>query len=166
LDPTAVCPPTLLTSQPHLLIFNAPNHPCVAAGPNGCGKSTLLRLVMGQEEPITGRVQLGPHNIVPAYFAQNQADALDLKQNVLQTMVKAAPDAQLNDVKALLGRMMFNGKAMEKKVGACLCVCPYICVCLSAVCLSLSISVCPARLEANESLPVSVCLCHCLSVAQ
>lgn len=85
-------------------------------GPNGCGKSTLLRLVMGQEDPISGRVQLGPYNIVPAYFAQNQADALDLKQDVLQTMVKAAPDAQLNDVKALLGRMMFNGKAMEKKV--------------------------------------------------
>lgn len=88
---------------------------CVA-GPNGCGKSTLLRLIMGQEEPISGRVQLGPHNIVPAYFAQNQADALDLHHNVLQTMVKAAPDAQLNDVKALLGRMMFSGKAMEKKV--------------------------------------------------
>lgn len=85
-------------------------------GPNGCGKSTLLRLVMGQEDPISGRVQLGPHNIVPAYFAQNQADALDLQQSVLQTMVKAAPDAQLNDVKALLGRMMFNSKAMEKKV--------------------------------------------------
>lgn len=136
LDPTAVCPPTLLTSQPHLLIFNAPNHPCVAAGPNGCGKSTLLRLVMGQEEPISGRVQLGPHNIVPAYFAQNQADALDLKQNVLQTMVKAAPDAQLNDVKALLGRMMFNGKAMEKKVGLCLCVCPCVCRVLS-VCKEL-----------------------------
>lgn len=85
---------------------------------------------MGQEEPISGRVQLGPHNIVPAYFAQNQADALDLKQNVLQTMVKAAPDAQLNDVKALLGRMMFNGKAMEKKVGACLCACPHVCLCV------------------------------------
>lgn len=85
-------------------------------GPNGCGKSTLLRLVMGQEDPISGRVQLGPHNIVPAYFAQNQADALDLQLSVLQTMVKAAPDAQLNDVKALLGRMMFNSKAMEKKV--------------------------------------------------
>lgn len=85
-------------------------------GPNGCGKSTLLRLIMGQEEPISGQVQLGPHNIVPAYYAQNQADALDLKQSVLQTMVKAAPDAQLNDVKALLGRMMFSGKAMDKKV--------------------------------------------------
>lgn len=90
--------------------------PAVYAGPNGCGKSTLLRLIMGQEDPISGRVQLGPHNIVPAYFAQNQADALDLKMSVLQTMIKAAPEAQLNDVKALLGRMMFSGKAMEKKV--------------------------------------------------
>lgn len=86
------------------------------AGPNGCGKSTLLRLIMGQEKPISGRVQLGPHSITPAYFAQNQADALQLKLTVLDTIVRAAPDAQLSDVKALLGRMMFSGKAMEKKV--------------------------------------------------
>ena len=34
------------------------------------------------------------------------------------TMIKAAPDAALNDVKALLGRMMFSGKAVEKKASA------------------------------------------------
>ena len=101
---------THCTNMANLTMLDLP------AGPNGCGKSTLLRLIMGQEEPIKGRVQLGPHNITPAYFAQNQADALDLKQSVLNTMIKAAPDAQLNDVKALLGRMMFSGKAMEKKV--------------------------------------------------
>ena len=88
------------------------------AGPNGCGKSTLLRLIMGQEKPVKGNVELGPYNIVPAYYAQNQADALDQKQSVLNTMIKAAPDAALNDVKALLGRMMFSGKAVEKKASA------------------------------------------------
>ena len=35
---------------------------------------------------------------------------------VTGTLVEAAPDAKLNDIKALLGRMMFSGKAMEKKV--------------------------------------------------
>ena len=94
---------------------------------------------MRQEEPISGRVQLGPHNITPAYFAQNQADALDLKQSVLNTMIKAAPDAQLNDVKALLGRMMFSGKAMEKKVkkciqlNSCACVKPQKGCCLDSM---------------------------------
>ena len=97
---------------------------CMIAGPNGCGKSTLLRLIMGQEKPVKGNVELGPYNIVPAYYAQNQADALDQKQSVLNTMIKAAPDAALNDVKALLGRMMFSGKAVDKKasVAAVLCI--------------------------------------------
>lgn len=31
--------------------------------------------------------------------------------------LQASPDAKLNDLKALLGRMLFSGTAMEKKVG-------------------------------------------------
>ena len=37
--------------------------------------------------------------------------------------MRAAPDAQLNDVKALLGRMLFTGKSVQKKArtwGPCL----------------------------------------------
>ncbi|GFR43044.1 hypothetical protein Agub_g4050 [Astrephomene gubernaculifera] len=85
-------------------------------GPNGAGKSTLLRLIMGREAPQRGSVRLGEHNIVPNYFEQNQAEALDLELSVLDTLVKSAPDAKLNDLKALLGRMLFSGAAMEKKV--------------------------------------------------
>uniref|UniRef100_A0A7R9YWU0 ABC transporter domain-containing protein n=1 Tax=Chlamydomonas euryale TaxID=1486919 RepID=A0A7R9YWU0_9CHLO len=86
-------------------------------GPNGAGKSTLLRLIMGTEQPNEGEVSLGEHNIAPNYFEQNQAEALDLKLTVLETLVRASPEAQLNDLKNLLGRMMFSGTGMEKKVG-------------------------------------------------
>lgn len=55
----------------------------------GCGKSTLLRLIMGVEKPISGRVALGQHNIHPNYFEQNQAEALDAKETVIGTLVKA-----------------------------------------------------------------------------
>lgn len=85
---------------------------CLAAG-----KSTLLRLMMGREKPNQGDVYLGEHNIVPNYFEQNQAEALDLELTVLDTLIQASPDAKLNDLKSLLGRMMFSGTAMEKKVG-------------------------------------------------
>ena len=84
-------------------------------GPNGAGKSTLLRLVMGREEPVEGDVQMGEHGIVPNYFEQNQAEALDPDKNAIETLQYAAPDAKLNDIKGLLGKMMFNGAAMEKK---------------------------------------------------
>lgn len=44
-----------------------------------------------------------------------QAEALDANLTVMDTLVRAAPDAQLNDVKALLGRMMFTGRSVLKK---------------------------------------------------
>ena len=73
---------------------------------------------MGRERPLSGCCELGSHNIVPNYFEQNQAEALDLNLTVLQTLVQAAPDAKINDLKQLLGRMLFSGTAMEKKVRA------------------------------------------------
>ena len=45
-----------------------------------------------------------------------QAEALDLDLSVQETLERAAQDAQLNDIKALLGRMMFTGKAVHKRV--------------------------------------------------
>eukprot|EP00210_Caulerpa_lentillifera_P005106 g4878.t1 len=83
----------------------------------GCGKSTLLRLVMGKETPISGSIELGSYNVHANYFEQNQAEALDLHLTALSTLIQAAPDADLDEIKALLGRMMFSGAAMNKKCG-------------------------------------------------
>ncbi len=44
-----------------------------------------------------------------------QAEALEPGLTVLETLERAAPDAEMKDIKALLGRMMFSGKAMHKK---------------------------------------------------
>ena len=85
-------------------------------GPNGAGKSTLLRLLMGTEAAQSGRVALGEHSIVPNYYEQNQAEALDLKLTVLETLTHAADNARLDEMKALLGRMMFSRAAFDKKV--------------------------------------------------
>jgi ATPase subunit of ABC transporter with duplicated ATPase domains len=86
-------------------------------GPNGAGKSTLLRLLMGRESPQHGNVMLGEHSIVPNYYEQNQSEALDPKLTVLDTLMQAADDSQEDDVKALLGRMLFTRSAFDKKVG-------------------------------------------------
>ncbi len=45
-----------------------------------------------------------------------QAEALDLDLSVQETLERSATEAQLNDIKALLGRMMFTGKSVHKKV--------------------------------------------------
>jgi ATP-binding cassette subfamily F protein 3 len=87
-------------------------------GPNGCGKSTFLRLLTGQEAPLDGTVKLGEHNVKPAYFEQNQAEALDLEKTVLDTIYDQVPDWKTDEVRGLLGRFLFSGDSVYKRVGA------------------------------------------------
>ncbi|KAF8700190.1 hypothetical protein HU200_034567 [Digitaria exilis] len=85
-------------------------------GPNGCGKSTLLKLILGMEKPQGGEVLLGDHNVLPNYFEQNQAEALDLEKTVLDTVADAAEDWKLDDIKGLLGRCNFRDDMLDRKV--------------------------------------------------
>ncbi|WP_448596370.1 ABC-F family ATP-binding cassette domain-containing protein [Thermoleptolyngbya sp.] len=87
-------------------------------GPNGCGKSTLLRLIMGLEQPTDGKVTLGDHNVIPGYFEQNQAEALDLSKTVMQTIHDEVPDWTNEEVRTLLGRFLFSKDMVFKKVEA------------------------------------------------
>ncbi len=85
-------------------------------GPNGSGKSTLLRLIMGLEAPAEGMIKLGEHNVLPAYFEQNQAEALDLEKTVIQTIHDEVPQWKDEEVRTLLGRFLFPGDSVFKRV--------------------------------------------------
>ncbi len=85
-------------------------------GANGTGKSTLLRLMMGIEGPTDGTITLGKHNVIPAYFEQNQAEALDLEKTVMDTLHDEVPDWKNEEVRSLLGRFLFSGDTVFKKV--------------------------------------------------
>ncbi|MBH8576477.1 ABC-F family ATP-binding cassette domain-containing protein [Nostocaceae cyanobacterium CENA369] len=87
-------------------------------GPNGAGKSTLLRVIMGMETPTEGSIKLGDHNVIPGYFEQNQAEALDLKKTVMETIHDEVPDWKNEEVRTLLGRFLFTGDTVFKPVGA------------------------------------------------
>ncbi|MBX2863294.1 MAG: ATP-binding cassette domain-containing protein [Leptolyngbyaceae cyanobacterium MAG.088] len=87
-------------------------------GPNGAGKSTLLRLIMGLEAPIEGSATLGEHNVIPSYFEQNQAEALDLNKTVMATIHDEVPTWKNEDVRTLLGRFLFSGEMVYKPVTA------------------------------------------------
>lgn len=85
-------------------------------GPNGAGKSTLLHLMMGMEKPTEGTIALGSHNVLPGYFEQNQAEALDLNRTVMETIHDEVPDWKNEEVRTLLGRFLFSGETVYKKV--------------------------------------------------
>ncbi|MBP0003276.1 MAG: ABC-F family ATP-binding cassette domain-containing protein [Cyanobacteria bacterium SBC] len=87
-------------------------------GPNGCGKSTLLRLIMGIDLVSEGKVELGKHNVIPGYFEQNQAEALDLSLTVMETIHREVPDWKNEEVRTLLGRFLFTGETVFKAVSA------------------------------------------------
>jgi ATP-binding cassette, subfamily F, member 3 len=87
-------------------------------GPNGCGKSTLLHMIMGMEPWDEGTLTLGEHNVIPGYFEQNQAEALDLNRTVLETIHDEVPTWKNDEVRTLLGRFLFSGETVFKRVEA------------------------------------------------
>jgi ATP-binding cassette, subfamily F, member 3 len=87
-------------------------------GPNGAGKSTLLRLIVGTEKSDDGSVQMGAHQVILSYFEQNQAEALDLTRTVLETIHDEVPQWTNQEVRTLLGRFLFSGDMVYKRVGA------------------------------------------------
>jgi ATP-binding cassette subfamily F protein 3 len=84
-------------------------------GPNGAGKSTLLKMIMGLEAYNEGIIELG-HNVLPGYFEQNQAEALDLHKTVISTIHDDFPKMTTEEVRGLLGRFLFSGDTVFKKV--------------------------------------------------
>ncbi|WP_158974122.1 ABC-F family ATP-binding cassette domain-containing protein [Cellulophaga sp. L1A9] len=83
-------------------------------GRNGEGKSTMIKAIM-REIDFEGECQLG-HNIKVGYFAQNQASLLDQSLTVFQTVDEVAHGDVRTQMKNILGRFMFGGEDIEKKV--------------------------------------------------
>jgi len=83
-------------------------------GKNGEGKSTLVKCIMG-EIPYTGTLKIG-HNVQIGYFAQNQAQLLDERLTVFQTIDNVAKGEVRLKINDILGAFMFGGEASEKYV--------------------------------------------------
>lgn len=84
-------------------------------GQNGQGKTTLAKILIGAETATSGAVSLG-YNVQTGYYAQNQAETLDPKITLLETMENYSPPEMRTKLRAMLGAFLFSGSDVEKKV--------------------------------------------------
>ena len=86
-------------------------------GANGNGKSTLVRLIAGRLKPMAGMLRRSPKLRI-GYFAQHQAEELNLAATPLQHMQELEPLASDEKLRAHLGRFGFSGPKALTQVGA------------------------------------------------
>ncbi len=84
-------------------------------GQNGQGKTTLAKMIVNHLQPTDGEIKVG-HNVHIGYYAQNQAEALDPKLTLLETMEEHSPPEMRTKLRAILGAFMFSGEDQDKKV--------------------------------------------------
>ena len=92
----------------------ARNSKIAFVGQNGQGKTTLAKII-NSEIDYSGSLNIG-HNVQIGYFAQNQADYLDDKKTVLQTMEDSATEKNRSKVRDILGSFLFRGSEVDKYV--------------------------------------------------
>jgi ATP-binding cassette, subfamily F, member 3 len=86
-------------------------------GQNGQGKTTLAKMLCGFEPATSGTAAMG-YNIHLGYYAQNQAETLNPKLTLVETMELHAPPEMRTKLRAILGAFLFSGKDVDKKVAA------------------------------------------------
>jgi len=100
-------------------LFLGPRTRMGLIGKNGCGKSTLLRVLVGQEQPDTGRV-LTADSLKVAYFEQ-QRESLNPETTVIDTLCPGGDHVDFRGkrvhVSGYLARFLFRPEQGRLAVG-------------------------------------------------
>ena len=102
--------------------FNVPRGAVVGiVGPNGVGKTTLFRMIVGEETPDSGSIELG--DTVQLAYVDQHRDALNDANTVFQEITDGSDRVQLGDIemnsRAYVSRFNFRGPQQQRLVGVC-----------------------------------------------
>ena len=88
-------------------------------GPNGAGKTTLLRMLMGQEEPDSGTLEIG--STVSLGYVDQSRDDLQADNTVYDEISGGHETLEMGgrkmNARAYVSRFNFQGPDQQKKVG-------------------------------------------------
>ncbi len=83
--------------------------------PNGMGKTTLFNVITGKLPLQSGSVEFG-HNVHPAFFEQDQTQALDGNSTIFDEIQDNTVGVDDGTIRAFLGNFLFSGEDVEKKI--------------------------------------------------
>jgi ATPase subunit of ABC transporter with duplicated ATPase domains len=88
-------------------------------GNNGMGKSTLLKMLANVYTPDSGKLEKG-HQVEIGYFPQAHEDVIDKGQklNVFDWLKMKKPTAYDQDIRGVLGKLLFPGEDAFKPLSA------------------------------------------------
>ncbi|HCE42549.1 MAG TPA: energy-dependent translational throttle protein EttA [Lentisphaeria bacterium] len=100
--------------------FNLPPGGIVGiVGPNGAGKTTLFRMIVGQEKPDSGTLQIG--DTVKLAYVDQHRDSLDGEKSIYEEITGGLDEISLGNRsingRAYCSRFNFRGTQQQKKVG-------------------------------------------------
>lgn len=100
--------------------FNLPPGGIVGIiGPNGAGKTTLFRIIIGNETPDGGSIEIG--DTVDVSYVDQSRESLDAKKTVFEEISGGADVLMVGKTKiharTYCGRFNFKGKDQQKFVG-------------------------------------------------
>jgi len=103
------------------LTFSLPRAGIVGIiGPNGAGKTTLFRMVVGQEPPDSGSIEIG--DTVKLSYVDQSRDDLDADKTVFQEITQGAEIIKVGSrelpARAYVSSFNFRGTDQQKMVGA------------------------------------------------
>jgi len=97
-------------------------------GRNGTGKTTLLKSLIrnatgfiedvDRQFPIDGGTVVWGHNVAVGYFAQDHSDSIVKGTTAIEWLHQFKPDATQEELRGLLGQMLFSGEDALKPTHA------------------------------------------------
>ena len=88
-------------------------------GPNGAGKTTLFRMIIGQEQPDSGKIRIG-ETVALGYVDQSRS--LDPKKSIWEEISGGTDLLKIGarevNSRAYVARFNFSGTDQQKKVGS------------------------------------------------